>query len=262
MKRVLYTCLSVLSFSYYLWLGMHNGFGMSVLPFWLLLSLLFLLLGYHARLPVVRKLPPPVLRIFKAVLLVGLIFFLMTEVLILWGMTRSGSGKPDYIIVLGAALNGDKPSSVLEQRLERACLYLESRPETKVIVSGGQGPSETISEAESMKNWLTEKGISEARIFVEDKSTTTAENMRYSFPYINADNPDTDINVGIVTNNFHVFRSVCIANRIKKEPPFQKTTYNIYGIAADFPPLLLPHYMVREFFTICVDALLGNMSFN
>lgn len=82
--------------------------------------------------------------------------------------------------MLGAGLNGDKPSAVLEMRLEKARLYLQEHPQTVVIVSGGQGPTEPVSEAESMKNWLMEKGIPNSRIIMEDKSTTTAENIRYS----------------------------------------------------------------------------------
>lgn len=61
--------------------------------------------------------------------------------------------------MLGAGLNGDKPSAVLEMRLERAHLYLQEHPQTIVIVSGGQGPTEPVSEAESMQNWLLGKGI-------------------------------------------------------------------------------------------------------
>lgn len=255
MKKYLCTFFAIISFFYYLWLGFHNSFRMSVLPFWLLLSILFILIGYRENIPLLKQFPPFLCRTIKTALLIALFFFLFIESFVLWGMTRNPNKNFDYLIVLGAGLNGDKPSSVLVQRLECAYKYLDTHPDTLVIVSGGQGPTEVVSEAESMKNWLLQKGVHSSRIFMEDNSTTTAENMRYSFAYIKRE----PCNIGIVTNNFHVFRSLCIASHNRKESFGSPENYRIYGMAADFPPLLLPHYMVREFFTICADTLLGNM---
>ena len=123
-------------------------------------------------------------RILKICFYACLIFFLFVESCIIWGISRDTGENLDYILVLGAGLNGDKPSAVLEMRLEKARLYLQEHPQTVVIVSGGQGPTEPVSEAESMKNWLMEKGIPNSRIIMEDKSTTTAENIRYSLRVI------------------------------------------------------------------------------
>ncbi|HBA70152.1 MAG TPA: hypothetical protein DCZ40_12465 [Lachnospiraceae bacterium] len=261
MKKIICSLLAAVSLFYYFWLGIHNSFRMSVLPFWLLLSVFFLLLGYHTSIPVLKNIPCFLRRAFTVCICVVFTFFLLIESCILWGMTGNNPEHLDYIIIPGAGLNGDKPSPVLEMRLSYSCSYLEAHPETIVIVSGGQGPTEPISEAESMKNWLTAKGIDNSRIIMEDISTTTAENMRYSFSCIQ-NGPDSlaEINVGIVTSNFHVFRSVCIASHAADEffPPNQ--ICHIYGLSAPFSPRLLPHYMVREFFAICVDALLGNMN--
>lgn len=261
MKKFIYTLLALLSLLYYLWLGFHNSFHMSVLPFWLILSFFFLFLGYRHRLPLFHKIPAFIQRILKAGFYACLLLFLFVESCIIWGIGQDTGENLDYIIVLGAGLNGDKPSSVLEMRLEKARLYLQEHPRTIVIVSGGQGPTEPVSEAESMKNWLVEKGISDSRIIMEDKSTTTAENIRYGFALMETEsNPTNPLNIGIATSNFHVFRSLCIARHIGKENFAAWQNYQIYGLPAHFPPLLLPHYMVREFFTICVDTLLGNLT--
>lgn len=260
MKKYIYTLLALLSFLYYLWLGFHNSFRMSVLPFWIILSALFLLLGYLHRLTLYHKIPAFMKRVLKICFCACLIFFLFVESCIVWGISRDTGENLDYILVLGAGLNGDKPSAVLEMRLEKARLYLQEHPQTVVIVSGGQGPTEPVSEAESMKNWLVEKGIPDSRIIMEDKSTTTAENIRYSFTLMDMEaSVQKPLNIGIATSNFHVFRSLCIARHIGKESFPSGHCYRIYGLPASFPPLLLPHYMVREFFTICVDALLGNL---
>lgn len=270
--------LSALSFLYYLWLGAHNGFRMSVLPFWLLLSVLLLFPVF-----LFPKLPAAARRIFSLFLLAGTLFFLAVEGCILWGMSGAGAEDLDYIIIPGAGLNGEKPSSVLEKRLECALAYLKTHPGTKAVVSGGQGADESISEAESMKNWLLGQGISGSRILTEDRSSTTAENMRYSLACIAAAEqasasgcrtPATEnnghensgipvfaqnIRIGIATSNFHVFRALCIAGRVIRENGMYNGNFQISGMPADFPPLLLPHYMVREFFTVCVDTALGNM---
>lgn len=260
MKKYIYTLLAFLSFFYYLWLGFHNSFRMSVLPFWLILSFFFLFLGYRHRLPLFHIIPAFIRRLLKVCFYICLLFFLFVESCIIWGISRNTSENLDYIIVLGAGLNGDKPSAVLEMRLERAHLYLQEHPQTIIIVSGGQGPTEPVSEAESMQNWLLEKGIPASRIIMEDKSTTTAENIRYSFTLMNMEHSSPKpLNIGIATSNFHVFRSLCIARHICRENVPSGQNYRIWGLPAHFPPLLLPHYMIREFFTICVDALLGNL---
>lgn len=209
MKKIICSLLAAVSLFYYFWLGIHNSFRMSVLPFWLLLSVFFLLLGYHTSIPVLKNIPCFLRRAFTVCICVVFTFFLLIESCILWGMTGNNPEHLDYIIIPGAGLNGDKPSPVLEMRLSYSCSYLEAHPETIVIVSGGQGPTEPISEAESMKNWLTAKGIASH-----------------------------------AADEFFPPNQIC----------------HIYGLSAPFSPRLLPHYMVREFFAICVDALLGNMN--
>lgn len=277
MKKYLCSFFAILSFLYYLWLGIHNSFHMSVLPFWLLLSMLLLAVAF-----LFPKLPAILRRIFRLCLIAGTLFFLLVEGCIVWGMAGSCPEDLDYIIVPGAGLNGEKPSSVLEKRLESALAYMQTHPRTKAVVSGGQGANEKISEAESMKNWLLEHGIDRSRILMEDRSATTAENMRYSFSCIALEEQNSgsatptdssyhgqdsrteypqSINIGISTSNFHVFRALCIANKVKEENGLSAGNYHTFGIAADFSPLLLPHYMVREFFTVCVDAAWDNMRF-
>lgn len=262
MKKILCSILSIVSFLYYLWLGIHNGFGLSVLPFWLLLSILFLFLGHWKSLPFSRRIPRFLTRAAKFCLTAFFLFFFAIESLVVWGMTlREPAEDLDYLIVLGAGVNENRPSHTLELRLERALDYLDSHPDTRILVSGGQGSSEKISEAESMYQWLLENGVDSSRILMENHSTTTAENMRYSIPIIQSGRSSGEVSIGIVTSNFHIFRSLCLADHACDALTDQQTVYHLYGLPADFPVPALPHYMVREFFTICVDTLLGNMGF-
>ncbi|MEY8375789.1 YdcF family protein [Lachnospiraceae bacterium 56-18] len=179
--------------------------------------------------------------VLLALLLAGI--FLLTEVKILRGMfpDRRLSGQQEdyrYLIVLGAQVDGKRITDSLRRRLERAVGYLREHPGTCAIVSGGMGRGEEIAEAEVMGAYLLEHGIEEERILREDRSRTTKENLEYSKAYIE----DLSIPVGIVSNNFHLYRAVCYARQQGYERPCP--------VAADCHPLLFPNYIVREFFAV------------
>lgn len=114
----------------------------------------------------------------------------------------------DYMIVLGARVKGTVPSLALQFRIDHAAEYLKENVNTIAIASGGKGPGEDISEAESIKRELVAHGIAESRIILEDQSTDTYENIGYSKKLL----PD-EATIGlVVTNDFHIFRAKMIAN--------------------------------------------------
>lgn len=167
-------------------------------------------------------------------------------------ITRAAASTPpanlDYIVVLGANLNADgSPKETLRYRLDEAADYLERNPETTCVVSGGQGPDEPCSEAESMARYLEAAGVDASRVILEDRSTTTAENLRFSAALL--DSPDAS--VGVVTNDFHVLRATRIARR-------QGLT-SVYGISAPTNSLYLPQACVRECVALAKDAMVGNL---
>ena len=154
----------------------------------------------------------------------------------------------DYLIVLGAQVKPDgTPANSLRYRLEAALEYLERNPGTRVIVSGGQGLNEPCPEAEAMAHWLEQHGIDASRIDIENESTTTAENLEFSKRYLG---PEADT-VGIVTNDFHVYRALRIAERQGFE--------RVYGIAAYSIPWYAPNNLLRECLAIAKNTLTGAM---
>ena len=154
----------------------------------------------------------------------------------------------DEIIVLGAQVRPDgTPSTVLRYRLDAAAAYLRENPDTRCIVSGGQGGNEPTSEAECMASYLRKVGIDESRITLEGRSRSTVENLRYSRELLDS---ATD-RVGIVTNDFHVFRACRIAAR-------QGLT-RACGISAPSDPWFLPNNLLREVACVAKDFLLGNI---
>ena len=86
----------------------------------------------------------------------------------------------DYIIVLGAHVDGTRLSMALLERTRRALQYLENNPDTKAVLSGGQGRGEAVSEAKAMYDYLTGHGISRERLILEERSTNTKENLDFS----------------------------------------------------------------------------------
>ena len=96
------------------------------------------------------------------------------------GLEPKANGSNDYAIILGAKVNGEIPSLSLQYRLDAALDYAKENPHVYLILSGGQGAGEHISEAKAMKRFLVENGIQEERLLIEDMSTSTYENLLYS----------------------------------------------------------------------------------
>jgi len=181
---------------------------------------------------------------------------------ILIGTRFAVKGEEDlpYVIVLGAQVREDGPSKVLRYRLDTACAYLKDHTGTRCIVSGGQGYNEPFSEAEGMRRYLEAAGIGPERIILEENSVNTAQNMEYSLEKVRQDamayadgagGEPEDIRVGIVTNNFHMYRALAIAHK--------KGLEGAVGIAAGSDVWYLPNNVLRECLGILKDKICGNM---
>lgn len=190
---------------------------------------------------------PKFLRIGTSVIvIIGIVLFVTIEALILSHFDDSEQDV-DYLIVLGAQVKESGPSLVLQYRLDKAVMYLNEHPNTKCIVSGGQGDNEPFSEAEGMFRYLVDNGIDAARITLEDQSKNTTENLKNSRILL----PSKDVKVGILTNNFHIFRAMKIAKK-------QGLT-NASPVVAESKKEFLPNNMLREFVGTMKDFLFGNM---
>ncbi len=165
-------------------------------------------------------------------------FFLCMEMLILREMFIKSKNNLEYVIVLGAKVNGTVVSESLRRRLDRTVTYMNENPNTKAIVSGSQLGGELITEAEAMKRYLVEAGIDENRIIKEENSFTTEQNLKFSKELI----LDSSCPVGIITSNYHVYRALCYAKKLGYQ--------EVHGISASTHPVLFVNYMVREFFAI------------
>lgn len=132
--------------------------------------------------------------------------FVISGIMVWFGYIHTPpADMPGTVIVLGCEIQGDRPSQTLQARLDAAIDYLEQHPETPVIVAGGVGSDEVYSEAYVMRKYLMEHGIAEARIYCEDRSRDTKENLAFATDLIRTHGlPET---VFIATDGFHQFRA-------------------------------------------------------
>ncbi len=169
--------------------------------------------------------------------------FLIVALVISGFMIRAMNDKPDNkpttIVVLGCRINGETPSRMLKRRLDTAYEYLSEHNDLNVIVSGGKGSDEVTSEADVMRKYLINKGIAESRIFIEDKSTSTEENLRFSKEIIEKEGLCEDIT--IVTDGYHQLRADIFAKR---------EGLNSCNISAKTEGWLLPTYWIREWYGV------------
>lgn len=145
--------------------------------------------------------------IVTTVLCLGLTVFAITEYFII----RASAGQPDaqcqYIVVLGAKVNGTSPSLALQDRIDAAYDYLSKHPETIAVLSGGQGSDEGIPEAQCIYNELTKLGIDADRLWLESKSTSTRENLNYSLSLIEEKTGNRPASIGLISSEYHLFRA-------------------------------------------------------
>ena len=141
----------------------------------------------------------------------GLLAAVVTGTVIYNASLGSAETACDYIVVLGCGVNGTVPSLSLQNRIDGAYAYLTAHPDTICVVSGGQGPGEDMTEAACMKRELVEMGIEAERIWEEDRSTSTKENLKYSLDVIEANAGRRPATIGIVSSEYHLYRAGLMA---------------------------------------------------
>lgn len=152
-------------------------------------------------------------------------------------MRRPSDG--DTLIVPGCTVYGKKPSRMLYGRIDAAEAFLHAHPDSCAVLSGGRGKEESISEAEAMYRELTARGIDPTRLYKEDRSTTTQENINYSLQIIRRNGLNSRI--AIATNEFHIYRAGRIAERLG-------CTYSAVPAHTDW--WLFATFYIRELYAI------------
>nr|WP_326185112.1 YdcF family protein [uncultured Oscillibacter sp.] len=182
---------------------------------------------------------------FRAVLALVLVPLALIEgVVIADGRQAPPGAKADAVMILGAGVNGAEPSLSLRTRLDAALKYLEENPDIPVVLTGGQGYGEEITEARCMYDYLTARGVDSGRLILEEQASNTAENFAFSRELLveRGVDPSHD-QVAVVTNDFHIARAMLIAAR--------RGYGCAFGVPAELPwAHLRVNYYLREAFAM------------
>lgn len=241
--------ISFILIAYYLYLRITYG-GLAFSSFFVFIAIGLII--YHFIEDRVKE-NPLLYKIIKLSLIIFISTFLFIEGLIIFYPKHNISSDCDYMIILGASVKGSTPSLTLQARLDAALDYIKTtNDELYIVVSGGQGSDENISEAAAMQNYLIQKGISESKIIVEDKSTSTFENFSFSKKKIEAHSSTKikNLNIKVVTTDFHTLRSSLIAKR--------NAYKNITFYSSKSLPQFIPTYYTREFFAFIKTLIFDN----
>ena len=245
--NIIVLALGIGMIAYYFALGFAVRFGQSLQFLWLVMGVLFILRALFWIWAEKTGFVPPrgIVVPGRIVVGLGLAAFLIVEGIIFAAGCAAPAQGLDYIVVLGAKVNGTQPSGALRNRIQVAAEYLQDNPGTMAVLSGGQGSDEQISEAQCMYENLVRLGVDPKRLVMEDQSTDTSENLVFSRKLI----PE-DAAVGLVTNNFHIFRSLHLAKGLDWE---------VSGVPVATSWISFPHYMMREFVGVVYDGVRGNL---
>lgn len=153
-------------------------------------------------------------RVLLALVLAGVLTFGALFGAVMSGAHDRITGDPQIMVILGCQVKPWGPSILLQDRLDKALSYLEDHPDMTVVVSGGQGPDEHMSEAQAMFDYLTANGVPEAQILLEDQSHNTVQNLRYSAQLLYEQGYVMDQDILVVSNGFHLTRVRMLVDRV------------------------------------------------
>jgi len=226
-------------------IGTSHWFNFFGLIIGVCLQVLALMLPYAERLPIVMKSFILVISTFC------IAFFFLSEIAIVWeGMNKPKAGA-DYVIILGAKVEGFEPSLALKYRIEAAAGYMIENCESVALATGGQGIDECISEAEVIAKGLIALGVEPSRILIESESTSTKENFSYGLRVIEKAGGSTTSCIVIVSSKYHVLRAKKLAEAVGYK--------NISTTGCPSMNYLIPHYYAREFVALIKEKWDGNI---
>ncbi|MCL2530753.1 MAG: YdcF family protein [Oscillospiraceae bacterium] len=227
--------------------GVLAGLSLFFMPritmgWYLVLAAAVVLLAYAALLP---KLPK---WLHISVLALAMIPVLFAGFLAAYGSVSTATHEEDVVIVLGAAIHGDRPSRMLAYRLNAALEFHMRNPQAVIVVSGGYAEGRQFSEAQVMAWYLTERGVPAEQILLENRAVSTEENLRFGQQMLREHFGHDDFTVTIATQRFHLYRARFLARRIDLDAT-QLPARTIWRT--------LPMDYLREMFAVG-NAWLGN----
>lgn len=174
-------------------------------------------------------------------LLSVIIIFIAAFQVYIWTISVDNTSRADAAVVLGCRIKGNEPTPFLLERAKRAADLYKKNKVKYIIVSGGKGSGENLSEAQCMKNILVKEGISEDKILLEDKAKNTRENIKFSNEIIKKNNFNSVI---VVSNLFHLRRASILCKKNGVNASYSGTFMKqykwteIYGALREMPAII------------------------
>lgn len=237
--KIIFVALCVLGILWFCLPILHGGFALgSVFGICVCATGIALTLLYRRMVSAGRK-KKVIVRTLALLYVLGLgwVFFL-TGLMI----SYQAVPPPDNlnVIVLGAQVfSAERMGKSLTGRVEKAVEYLNDSPQVLCIVTGGQGGNEPCPEALTQRNALIRRGIDPSRIYMEDKSRNTRQNLEFAMELAKEEGLDT--RVVVITQSFHLYRAVSLA---------RSAGFEAYGLVAETDPILFPQYYGRELLSL------------
>lgn len=208
---------------------------------------------FYTLVPLLRKKYPVLERtlmlVFTVFLCAGVLLAAITEGIIIHASFGSAGENVSYLVVLGAKVRSDGPSLSLQNRIDAAYAYLAAHPDTEAVVTGGRGEDEPMTEAKCMYDRLTAMGIDGSRIWMEDKATSTWENLRFSLDLIEEKTGSCPAKIGVLSSEYHLYRAGLFAKACGVE---------FIGVPARTTnPVLMVNHFLREVAGVWHFMLLG-----
>ena len=209
--------VAVLAASAFFFKFMVPGYSFTALVCLLLIALIlfyafFPLLG--SKFPRFTKLT---LRICTVILCIGLAIVGITEAVIIKHSFGDSKEQVEYMVVLGAKVRNTGPSVSLWDRIYGAQDYLLAHENVIAVVSGGRGDDEPMTEARAMYDALVALGIPPERIWLEEKATSTWENITFSLDLIEEKTGLRPERIGVLSSEYHLFRASLLAEKCDVE---------------------------------------------
>jgi len=246
LKWKVFMGLAILGILIMLFLPGYDFSGLTILGFAALIPLFSGIKILQRTNPRLGKAIMRIICIFLAVF-----FCLAAATLGIIADTARGAEDPssEYLLVLGAGVNGTIPSMSLRERINAAFHYLNEHPDSIAIVSGGQGEGEDITEAACMTRELVKMGIPEDRIWAEENATRTLENLQFSLDLIEERTDSKPDRIAIVSSEYHLHRAGIFAQWLGIEAELIPARTN--------SPFLRLNYYLREIFAVWYYTVFG-----
>ncbi len=199
----------------------------------------FLLLHFYPRLAEKGGWKKALVRLTSSFYVIGLAWAAFLTVMMLSAQYKAPPAGANVIVLGAQVYSAERMGVTLTNRVNKAYEYLQENPEAKCIVTGGQGSDEPCPEALTEKNALRRLGIEENRIYMEDRSKNTRQNLKFSKEIAGQNGLGTEF--VIVTQGFHMYRALMLA---------ESAGFTPYSLVADTDPLLFPEYYGRELLSL------------